>query len=287
MVSTYESTVKVFLILVLIGFFFVAFSKKVDAQVKLNEVMIDSANEWVEFYNSSPSAEFIKDYFIDDDSDFNSDIESRDKKILTSLNVQNPSYPYLEIGSGFFNDNGDKVVLFSADGQILDQYEYIKNPGKDRTLGKKPDGNGSFYQMNSPTKGSANSEIYIEPSPSPTISPSPTSTTSPTPSPSISPSPSPIPTKIPSPSPQKSPSSKPSPISSVSPEENLGRGETLGIGTTSLDSPSPKPNPPNDREFPVFAVSLIGGGLILVGFASFLFFRSYKKEQNHTTEELL
>ncbi len=283
MVSTHESTVKIFLILVLTGFFFVAFSKQVDAQVKLNEVMIDSANEWVEFYNSSPSAEFIKDYYIDDDLDFNSDIESRDKKNLTSLNFQNPSYPYLEIGSGFFNDDGDKVVLFTADGQIIDQYEYIKNPGKDRTLGKKPDGNGSFYQMNFPTKGSANSEIYVEPIPSPTISPSP----SPTPSPSISPSPSPLPSKTPSPSPVKSPSPKPSPISSISPEENLGRGETLGIGTTANDSPSPKADPSSNREFPLFAVSLIGGGLLLVGFASFLFFKSYKKEQNHTTEELL
>lgn len=259
-----------------VGFLLLMFPSTAKGQVKINEILVDGSPEWVEFHNASESADFIKEYYLDDDSDFNSDSGSSDKKLLTGLNTSNATYVYIELNS-FFNNDGDKVVLFSPDGQIVDQYEYVQNPGADRSLGRKPDANGSFYKLTSQTKGSANADIYNEPQPSPSPSPSPSASPSLSPSPSPIPSPSPSPSKKPSPSPARLPSPSPQRVTS-SDEETLVRGETLGIGTST--SPSPEAGDDNTpKKFPIVAVSLIAGGLALVGLASYLFFRSFQKEK--------
>src|SRR3989344_5833616 len=81
----------------------------VHSQVKINEFVPDAKQEWVEFYNASNSAEYLKDYWIDDDTDFRNEQGSA-KKLLSTLNTTSVGFPYFELSS-FFNNSGDYVVL--------------------------------------------------------------------------------------------------------------------------------------------------------------------------------
>ncbi len=150
--------------------------KDISAQVVINEFMVTPNPEWVEFYNASASAEYIKNYWIDDDNKFADDTGNSGKKLLSGLNTDNSSYPYFELNS-FLNNPGDDVVLFDQDGNQVDFYHYSSNPGDGISMGRSPDNSGSFTILNSATKGSANSG----PKPDPTSTPEPTDTPTKTP----------------------------------------------------------------------------------------------------------
>ncbi len=143
-----------------------------EGSVTINEFLANPSSgnkEWIEFYN--PDHIDLSGYFLDDDTDFNVDSGSSQKKSLSSINNDNATYPYIEI-SPFLNNSGDHVVLFSKTGEIVDQYQYAKDPGKDVSIGRYPDGIGEMAVLSSPTKGQPNSSPYIV---TPTPLPSPTS----------------------------------------------------------------------------------------------------------------
>ena len=114
------------------------FLNKVEAQVVINEFVPDSTQEWIEFYNSSASADYIKTYYVDDDTDFLSDSGSSSKKLLTNLNTGNPAFPTVDTSS-FLNNSGDWVVLFDQNGSLIDQYQFTSGPGRDISIGRYPD----------------------------------------------------------------------------------------------------------------------------------------------------
>jgi len=114
--------------LLLCSIFFSLYPSNIYAQVSINEFLPDSSTEWIEFYNSSASADFLKTYYIDDDTDFNSDGGSSGKKLLSNLNISNITFPFIEISS-FLNNSGDWVVLFDPLGNLIDSYHYQSNPG--------------------------------------------------------------------------------------------------------------------------------------------------------------
>jgi len=186
----------IFKILLALAFFLFQ-AIPVYAQVVINEFKVTPNPEWVEFYNASSSAEFLKSYWIDDDLDFNDDAGSSNKKSLSNLNISNMAHPYLEFSS-FLNNPGDYIVLFDSSGNLIDSYQYTSNPGDGVTFGRSPNGSGSFSILSSATKGSANSDPLPDPSPSPTPEPEPEATpeSDPEPSPEPSPSPSPTPKSI-------------------------------------------------------------------------------------------
>lgn len=207
---------------------FLFFPSAVLAQVHINEFLPHPGSgnmEWVELYNASDSAEYLKSYYLDDDLDFASDSGSQDIKQLTDLNVDDVTFPYLEFSS-FLNNPGDFVVLFDEQGTLVDQYQYVSDPGEDISIGRNPDDTGDFEVLAAATKGAANFSSP-SPSPTPTIEPSP----SPEPSPEVSPSPEPSPSSEPSPSPEVSPSPEPSVEPSPSPE------------VTPTPTPTPVPTP--------------------------------------------
>src|SRR5690554_3283275 len=72
------------------------FPGSISAQVVINEFAPNASEEWVEFYNASDSAKYLKEYWIDDKSD-----GGQAKKQLTSLNTDNPKYPYFILGSNY------------------------------------------------------------------------------------------------------------------------------------------------------------------------------------------
>lgn len=160
------------IIFLIISILFFVFPSLIYAQVLINEFLPDSTTEWIELYNASSSAEYIKNYYLDDDTDFLNDSGSSTKKILTTINLSNPSFPYFETSS-FLNNSGDFVVLFDSDGLIVDQYQFNSNPGQDMTFGRYPDGTGSFFLLPYSTKADANPAPATS---TPTITPTQTAT---------------------------------------------------------------------------------------------------------------
>lgn len=268
--------IKTLLVFVLIIFSGFLFTSKIYAQVVINEFVPDGSPEWIEFYNASASADYMKSYYIDDDTDFLSDSGSSQKKLLTSLNTFNPTFPYIETSS-FLNNSGDWVVLFDQNGAILDKYQFNSDPGKDVSIGRYPDNNGNFSTLAYSTKADANS---APPTPVPTETPKPSP--SPTPSPSPSPTPSPTPTKTPTPSPTKTTTPTPTkePDSMESPEEEMSSssGNVLGIYDQSPVSTTSQ-SVDSGKKSAIIAFILIVVGIIFIGVSVVLEIRSIKSSR--------
>jgi len=234
----------------------------------INEFVPDSSQEWIEFYNASASADYIKAYYVDDDTDFLSDSGSSSKKLLTNLNTTNPTFPTIDTSS-FLNNSGDWVVLFDQNGVLVDQYQFISDPGKDISIGRYPDLTGIFSILAYSTKADANS-APLTPVPTPTPSLTPTPTPVPTPTPTLSSSPTP--TRIPTPTPTKTPT----PVPTDSPE-----GSVLG---EEVDFPSPtaiesvlNSTEKSNKKFPFLAAGLIFLGMGFIGFSIFSIIKSAKR----------
>jgi hypothetical protein len=145
-----------------------------------------SATEWVEFYNPENSADYIKTYWLDDDTQFASE-SGQAKRLLTNLNTDNVHYPYFEM-QNFLNNPGDFVVLFDAAGIIIDQYQYTSDPGAGVSIGRDPDQTGSFKILNTTSKGAPNpGSVTPTQEPTPTVEPTIEPTVEPTIEPTIEP----------------------------------------------------------------------------------------------------
>lgn len=171
----------------------------VRAAVSINEFIPHTSEEWVELYNSSDSAEYIRQYFIDDDTSFADDAGSSPRKPLTGLHTENTGFPYIVLGSSVFNNSGDSVVLFDESGIILDQYIFTDDPGEDVPIGRSPDNTGPFGLLSAVTRGSPNA---APPSLTPTTvvthtaSPTPIATKSPTPTAGATQTPTAVPAAV-------------------------------------------------------------------------------------------
>lgn len=246
---------------------FVLFPPTTKAQVEINEFVPAASPEWVEFFNASDSANYIKTYYIDDDTNFLDDAGSSAKKILSGLDISNFQYPFINLSS-FLNNTGDSVVLFDPVGNIMDQYTYSENPGDGVSIGRSPDHTGAFTILSSSTKGNENSAPLILPTDTPT--PTPTHTPTATPNPTVAP------TKTPTPTPTKSPTSKPTTSSSpTSTSEEL----VLGIQNSAVtSSPTPKEEVIDKKKFLVFPVILIVAGFLCIAGAVFFFVKNNVKK---------
>lgn len=263
----------IFIILLLFVFTFI-FTSEVSAQVVINEFMPDASTEWIEFHNASSSAEYIKNYWIDDDSDFNNDSGSSSKELLTNLNISNIAFPYFEMSS-FLNNGGDHVVLFTPDGTFVDQYVYDSNPGDDVSIGRNPDSTGAFTILETPTKGSANSGPKSTPTPEPTSASDPTSV------PVSTEASTPVPTVIVAAT--KRPTMTPRPV--VKNDEDDDREDILGLRGELMASPSPESEEEGKKKFPFMAGLFLFGGTGLIGVAGFTFFKNKKKEYNKNSKK--
>lgn len=222
--------------------------------------------EWVEFYN--PDGISISNYWIDDDTDFVSDSGSSTKKSLSTLINSNPLRPYIELSS-MLNNDGDHVVLFDNLGNILDQYEYVSDPGEDTAIGRSPDGTGQIQILAEATKGNNNSGPV--PTPTPTPSPAPTPTKEPAPTPTKIPTATPTPTKSPTPSPTKSITKTPTPKNSAS--ASADPTSVLGISTKSADKKQTqaKKTPTNQSIIPLIAI--MAGSVLLLACAILVYLK--------------
>lgn len=147
------------------------------------------------------------------------------KKQLSAIQGSDTDFPYIDLTSSMFNNDGDMVVLFDANGNILDQYTYTKDPGENISFGRNPDGTGEFAILSNTTQGQQNASIQPTSTLSPTKAPTPTHT--PTPSRTPTPSHTPTPKKTDTPTPTSKTKITPIPTSSQSVPSNKN--------TTSLD----------------------------------------------------
>lgn len=230
--------------------FFLVVSPVYAVDVVINEFSANSSPEWVELYNASSSAEYLKNYYIDDDTSFIDDGGSH-IKLLSDLVISSGAYPYIDLSS-FLNNSGDFVVLFDSQGAIVDQYQYTDDPGSNITIGRSPNGTGSFAVLASTTKGTENTGVST-PTPTPTLTPTatptsgatPTPTKTPTPTPTRTPTPTPVgstPTKTPTPTPtsKSTPTKTPTPPS----EESINEKPTSSpavLGATEEATPESSP----------------------------------------------
>jgi hypothetical protein len=233
------------------------FAKDVFAQVVINEFVPNADEEWVEFHNASESADFIKEYWIDDDPN-----GGKAKKQLTALNIDNPKYPYFSLGSGYLNNSGDKIILYDNNNNIIDQYEFSSVPGPGLPIGRYPDAIGSFAFLTTATLGASNASPVAQPTP--TLSP----TSSPTPSPS--PRPTPTSTSKSTATPQAKE------VVAMSIEEFANMPTPVSLPSSAEPSTSPIPSA-SENAVPVLAAGLTlgGGGFLVAGM--WPIFRKLKK----------
>lgn len=114
--------------------------------------------------------------------------------------------------------------------------------------------------------------------PTPTPSPTPTPTSTPSPSPTKAPTPTPAPTKSPTPKPTTKPS--PTPEETEEPESTP---EVLSIASENEETPEPEESSEpqaSENKFPVAAIPLIGGGVGMIGFATYPFIKDKLKGYN-------
>jgi hypothetical protein len=131
--------------------------------------------EWVELYVFDKTD--LKTYWIDDDASFLDDSGTGTKKRLSEITPGHDEHLFSIEISSLFNNDGDVVALFDTDGKLLDQITYTSDPGVDMTIGRTPDGTGSFQFLEKATKGENNSP----PLPSDTTTPDSSSNQSVTP----------------------------------------------------------------------------------------------------------
>lgn len=240
---------------VFIGLFLFLSTLPVFAQVKINEFLIRPNPEWIELYNASDSAEYLKNYWLDDDTDFDSDSGTSPKKSLAGLKTDSIHFVYF-VTNSFLNDDGDMVVLFDNQKNVIDNFQFTVNPGDNLTIGRYPDETGSFTILKEPTQGWANSP------PQPPASPSPSPSNQPDSSPlSSSTNPTPL-TAIPTPPPSPSPTPQPSKVYRIKEISLLNLSPAPVLGTTSSQlSTSAK----TDNNWQLARLLLTAGtGLLLV-----------------------
>lgn len=255
---------------IFLGLFFVSFKCCFGAPL-INEFVANSSVEWVEFYNATDSAEFIKEYYLDDDTDFNSDSGSSAKKSLSSLNTTNPYFPFFETGS-FLNNGGDWVVLFDSQGNIVDSISYSTDFGENVSMGRSPDGTGSFYVLSGTSQGLPNllPKATDTPTPSTTPTQTTTSTATPTPTATQTATATPTPTKTATPKASKTPTATPTPTESG--EEN--ESSVLGIQDVVSPSPTADTNEVKKKgEFNYLSLVFVASGLLFVCYSVFAFIR--------------
>ncbi|MCX7928204.1 MAG: signal peptidase I [Patescibacteria group bacterium] len=128
----------------------------ISPMVKLNEAAPATNPEWVEIYNTYPTADFLKNYWLDDDTSFTSDSGNSPKVLMSSLDTSNTLFPTIDLTNPIFNNTGDFIVIFDNLGNLVDSVNYTSNFGT-KSIGREIDGTGIWkFPCANSTKGASN-----------------------------------------------------------------------------------------------------------------------------------
>lgn len=206
-------------LLLLVGLL-ILFTKTVDAQVVINEVLPnptgdDRGSEWVELYNLSSEPQTLKDCILYlHETDNNQKVIFGDEAFIDKFKV-------ISWDGSFINNSGDTIRFNCpaySDRVTFGNEQLLKAPGEQYTFGRSPDGTGAFLILSSPSENSVNSLP-------PTSTPIPTSTTTSTPKNTSTP------TKSPTPKPSNTPTISQKALTTLSP--------TVSLIITNSNSPAP------------------------------------------------
>ncbi|MCX6704681.1 MAG: hypothetical protein NTZ07_04560 [Candidatus Woesebacteria bacterium] len=253
------------------------FPQKLSAQVVINEFSsYESSGDWVELYAIEDAT--ISGWILRD---------TATSKMATipqgiSIGPSNISRFYVINVGDRLNRDGDVIKLLKQDDSTLvDQISYgtqgeVCAPGHGQSVGRYPDANATIDRFSSPTQGTSNNNVMLDPCPTPTPSPSLAPATPPTLSPTSTPAktstPASTPTRTLTPSQVKSPS----PTPAGSPEEMV-LGEEVILPRPSATEPSPKSTENPKVKFPLSAIGLIALGMGLISFSVVSIIKSAKK----------
>ena len=126
--------------------------------VFINEIESDDANggnDWVEIINTGEKEVNISGWFISDDKELERLTDGSAWRIAEGTVLEAGALLILEDGLNFDFGLGknDKVVLYDADSQVLDSYEWTGHAAG--TCSRVPDGTGGFLDQDA-TKGELN-----------------------------------------------------------------------------------------------------------------------------------
>ncbi|MFN4212353.1 MAG: lamin tail domain-containing protein [Microgenomates group bacterium] len=168
-------------------------TKTVAAGVKINEIYPappTGGYEWIELYND-------ENYQINIEGLILSDLAGN--KIKINETVIPPLGFVTANSSSILNNNGDTIFLKNNLDEIIEIATYSGNFDSSKTYAKCPNGNGSWFILNQPTKNASNEIACLSLTPTPIISPTEIFNLSPTPNPTATPTPVETPNPTPEP----------------------------------------------------------------------------------------
>ena len=153
----------------------------IPGRVIINEVLIrphydwegaggvTSADEFIELYNSGPSAVFLRGWKLDDIPDGGSRPYT-----LPGVTISPGGYAVFFRSRTHIalNDTGDTVRLLAPDGQVIDQIRYLRVRAYNLSYGRLPDGSDHLAYGLWPTPRRSNL-LFVEPTPPVPTLPSP------------------------------------------------------------------------------------------------------------------
>lgn len=146
-------------------------------QLRINEFMafnssccpdkssgVDEFDDWIEIYNAGSTSVNIAGFYFSDDisNPFNSKIASTNASnttiepgkflIIWADGSRAQGENHLDFG---LSSAGESVGIYYIDGRKIDEFTFGPQ-SENSSLGRKPDGTGSFQLMSSPTPGASN-----------------------------------------------------------------------------------------------------------------------------------
>ncbi len=110
-------------------------------------------SEWVELYNKGASAVDLSGWRVDDILGGG----ASPYRIPDGTIIEGNGYVVFERTFGL-NNTGDTVNLIDPEGEVIDSYEYTRDPGRNNSIGRLPDGADNWVVFINPTKGTKNEE---------------------------------------------------------------------------------------------------------------------------------
>lgn len=234
---------KVLIIIFLSASLFVFPTKTFAADVVINEIFAnpaDEANEFIELYNNTDGEIDLANWKISD---------KVKTYTITNLKIGGKSFLVLKksITDLQLNNSDEEIKLKNASDSDVDSFSFSTTIA-DKSWSRYPDGSGSFVNDTNSTEGSANSAPPPTSTPAVTSTPVPTNTPTPTKAPTAAPTATPRPTSIVLPTKKISPTvskddsdlSLASDSNSESPFDNdetptptESEGEVMGASTSS------------------------------------------------------
>ncbi|OGH26461.1 MAG: hypothetical protein A3C30_05145 [Candidatus Levybacteria bacterium RIFCSPHIGHO2_02_FULL_40_18] len=217
------------LVLFLISVTFFILPSEIYASITINE-----------FSSSTSSDDWVEIYFESEDTALYQLVDASDN--TKNLSDGSCSGNFCTVDwSNRLNNNGDTIKLrLISSSSVVDEITYgndsLSAPSDGQTVGRLPDGTGSFVMLSSSSKGSSNNSSNA------VVSPTATPTNTPTPTDSPDPTNTPTPTKTPTPKKTPTPTKRPTPTPTKLQEKEAGTDDLFVAGETKIaldKSPTP------------------------------------------------